>query len=476
MGVRYRNLLLPASGAKTIRNRTPRTGTFVRAGASHASLKLRQLALAGCLPPGQNAPDGQIRTPKCLKERLPTMNSLVSASQNPAARIGFLSLDDSARPNLLSGGFYGMREGFKQIGCEVVDIFPVRPRTRLRWILKKILHRLGGRYYHWDREPEFLREVSAIAGAWITEANPDLVIAVQSQACTHLEANVPILLTHDQTFIELQDYFPFEPRPRTREYVRQAIDQEGLAFAAADLIAYPSRTSCETVKSAYGIASEKLLMVPWGGNLSRAPTRAEVDAMIEARRKGPTMLTAIGVNWERKGGDLVVEAYRALRKQGLDVALTIIGMTPPFAVDDRTRLIPFLDKTDPGQAPVFEEIMAATHFLVAPSRVEAFGHIFGEAAAFGIPAIASDVGGIPTSVEDRVNGRLLSLDATGDNYAEAILECLSSTETYETMAHRSRQRFEEDLNWPAFCRTIVDECLALKKRELACPTPSRSQR
>ena len=63
MGVRYRNLLLPASGAKTIRNRTPRTGTFVRAGASHASLKPRQLALAGACHPARMHPMDKFEHP-----------------------------------------------------------------------------------------------------------------------------------------------------------------------------------------------------------------------------------------------------------------------------------------------------------------------------------------------------------------------------------------------------------------------------
>ena len=110
----------------------------------------------------------------------------------------------------------------------------------------------------------------------------------------------------------------------------------------------------------------------------------------------------------------------------------------------------------------FDEILAKTHFLIAPSRVEAFGHIFSEAAAFGVPTIASNVGGIPTSIEDGRNGRLLPLDATGEDYARAVEECHSDQEAYGAMARASRARFERDLNWPAFCRTIVDGVAGLK--------------
>lgn len=391
----------------------------------------------------------------------------LNEEQLQSARVAFLSLDDSAEPNLLSGGFYSMRNGFKQIGCEVIDIFPVKPRTKARWLLKKVLQRLRGKFYHWDREPEFLRAVSRIAAERIKKSKPDLVIAVQSQTCAYLEVDVPIVLTHDQPFVELQDYFPFEKRPRTAEYVRQASEQEGRAFHAADLISFPSERACRTVETFYGVAPDKLRMVPWGGNLPRSPDRAEVNRMIEARRNGPIILTTIGVHWKRKGGDLVVSAYKALKEMGADVRLNIIGMSPPLAVDESVRVISFIDKSDAEQARGFEKILAETHFLVAPSRVEAFGHIFGEAAAFGVPSIASDVGGIPTSIKDGLNGRLLSLEASGEDYARVIYECHRSRQSYEAMAYASRLRFEQDLNWPAFCQRIVDEVVLLKNLKFA---------
>ncbi len=384
------------------------------------------------------------------------------------ARVAFLSLDDSTQPNLLSGAFYFMRQGFENIGCEVVDIFPVRPRTKVSWLAKKVVQRLTGKFYHWDREPAFLEAVGRIAGERIKAAQPDFVIAVQSQACAYLKVDAPLVLTHDQTFLELQSYFPFEPRPRTGEYVRQAIEQERASFENADLIAYPSDRSCETIAEHYGVHSNKLIMVPWGGNVPHPPSSDQVDEMIHSRRDGPIHLTAIGVHWQRKGADVILDAYRALRRRGADCRLTIIGMTPPagdadaHGEDKNLQVLPFLDKSDPEQVRRFDEILAKTHFLIAPSRVEAFGHIFSEAAAFGVPTIASNVGGIPTSIEDGKNGRLLPLDATGEDYARAVEECHSDQAAYGAMARASRARFERDLNWPAFCRTIVDGVAGLK--------------
>jgi glycosyltransferase involved in cell wall biosynthesis len=354
-----------------------------------------------------------------------------------------------------------MRQGFKEIGCEVVDIFPLRPVVRPLWLAKKLLYRSLGRYYHWDREPDFLRLVRRMAVERIGRVKPDFVIAVQSPACAEMEIGVPVVLTHDQTFLERLAYVPFERRAPAKEYVEQALEQEGKSFRAADLIAYPSRRSCNTVQQAYGISATKLRMVPWGANLPEVPSRAQVDRMIRGRGSDPIVLTAIGVHWERKGGDTIVAAYRSLRGSGVNVRLNVIGMTPPTKVDQRIHFLPFVDKFTPDGLRKIADILAATHVLVAPSRVEAFGHMFAEAAAFGVPAVGADVGGVSTSIDDGVNGRLLPPEATGDDYAEAVQQLLATPRTYVQAAHASRARFEQDLNWPVFCRTIVDEVAGL---------------
>jgi glycosyltransferase involved in cell wall biosynthesis len=359
-----------------------------------------------------------------------------------------------------------MRQGFKEIGCEVVDIFPLRPVIRPAWLAKKLFYRSLGRFYHWDREPDFLRAVGKMAESRIRRTKPDFVIAVQSPACAALKVDVPVVLTHDQTFIERLAYFPFEKRPPADEYVRQALEQEGRSFRAADICAYPSQRSCAAVREAYGIDAAKLRMVPWGANLPQFPSSAEVDRMIQARPRDAVVITTIGVHWERKGGDLAVAACRNLRLRGLDVQLNVIGMTPPTPMGNGVHVLPFVDKFTSEGFGRLSEILATTHALVAPSRVEAFGHVLAEAAAFGVPAIAADVGGVPTSIENHSNGRLLSADATGEEYAQAVERLCTIRPKYLEAAHASRTRFEHDLNWPAFCRTIVDEVAGLTSRGL----------
>lgn len=288
---------------------------------------------------------------------------------------------------------------------------------------------------------------------------PDLIYVVEPMACSELVTSIPIAMSHDQTFIERLSYFPFEKRPPCAAYVGQAILQEGRAFSNIALAAYPSHRAVAMIKAAYGISPENVAVVPWGGNLSLSPTYDEARAMVERRPFGPFTLTFIGVDWRRKGGSLVLEAHRLLRAKGLDVRLNIIGVAPSEPFDSSVTIVPFIDKANPEDDGRLWAIMEDTHLLFVPSRVEAFGHVFCEAAAFAVPSIATDVGGIPTIIEDGVNGRLLSIGANGQDFADAIGEIFSDRDGYDRMAKASRERHDDRLNWDAFCTTIIQHVL-----------------
>ena len=73
--------------------------------------------------------------------------------------------------------------------------------------------------------------------------------------------------------------------------------------------------------------------------------------------------------------------------------------------------------------------------------------MFCEASAFGLPLITTNTGGIPTIVEDGVNGYKLPLEATGREFAKKIIEVYSNTALYNKMRISSRNKFDEVLNW-----------------------------
>jgi glycosyltransferase involved in cell wall biosynthesis len=94
-----------------------------------------------------------------------------------------------------------------------------------------------------------------------------------------------------------------------------------------------------------------------------------------------------------------------------------------------------------GQIHDPERWLAASDLFVQPSREEAFGLVYAEAAASGIPVVATRVGGIPEIVLDGESGLLVESEDAGA-LATAIVELLSDPARRERMGESARRRAE----------------------------------
>jgi glycosyltransferase involved in cell wall biosynthesis len=81
-----------------------------------------------------------------------------------------------------------------------------------------------------------------------------------------------------------------------------------------------------------------------------------------------------------------------------------------------------------------------------PSSAEAFGNVFAEALASGLPIVGSDVGGIPELVEHGVNG-LLVTPGKPEILAQAIQYLAGDHELRAEMRIRNRAKAEATLDW-----------------------------
>ena len=146
-----------------------------------------------------------------------------------------------------------------------------------------------------------------------------------------------------------------------------------------------------------------------------------------------------------KGVDIIAEAVRRL-PASKSVTLDIIGpeggvcgtkrdpdeflqkIRAFAAVDDRIRILGRLAYRE------LQERMASFDLLAVPSRCQETGPMTAmEAIALGVPVLGSDLGGIPETVKDGVNGRLVvSLDpAEWSRALENLLEDRSQLEAWK---------------------------------------------
>ena len=91
--------------------------------------------------------------------------------------------------------------------------------------------------------------------------------------------------------------------------------------------------------------------------------------------------------------------------------------------------------------------MSESHFLILPSIAECAGVVFAEASSFGLPSIATNVGGITSMVADGKNGFTFELDETTDKYCDAIEKLMNSKIQYKELSKSTFSDYSTRLNW-----------------------------
>jgi glycosyltransferase involved in cell wall biosynthesis len=127
---------------------------------------------------------------------------------------------------------------------------------------------------------------------------------------------------------------------------------------------------------------------------------------------GALRLLAVGRLEPEKGFDLLVRAVRLLVRRGERVVLDLAGtgaeenrlkvLARELRVDD---LVTFRGYVPNGNA--LSDLYRRADVFVLPSLTEAVPSVLFEAAAFGLPVVATRVGGVPAHVRDGETGLLV---------------------------------------------------------------------
>jgi glycosyltransferase involved in cell wall biosynthesis len=162
-------------------------------------------------------------------------------------------------------------------------------------------------------------------------------------------------------------------------------------------------------------------------------------------------VAAIGRVVDKKGFDLLLDAFHQISAHHGDVDLVIGGNGP--RLDDLRKYAAELGVADrvhfPGRLSRDEvaQVMGAASVFVMPSRLEPFGIVVLEAWRAGTAVIATSIGGPPEFVSDGIDGLLVDPHDTRA-LAEALDKLLSDDSLRRRVAAAGRVRFS-DFVWPA---------------------------
>ncbi len=375
-----------------------------------------------------------------------------------------------------SGVIFHIAEALQKHCGEVFYIGPMSAEKEM--FIGKVLHRAARfffkknyMYYHGTL---VAKKYAKIAAQRLAKQDIDIIVApTGAPEIAFLKTDIPIVLVEDATFGLLHNYYALFSNLLEQSF-RQLDTIEHLATQKASLLIYPSAWAARSAIEDYHADSSKVCILPMGANLSNVPPRKLILAKQKTDR---CKLLFMGVDWERKGGDIAFETLLRLEEMGIQAELCICGCVPPKGiVHPWLTVIPRLDKNDAQQYQKMQELYLTSNFLLLPTRKECFGIVFCEASAYGLPSIATDTGGVAGAITNGENGFLLPYSARGAEYAALIAEVYQDDLRYQQLVLSSRAAFETCLNWDTWAinlKKLMAE--VLDRRQVISSSKSSTQ-
>lgn len=163
----------------------------------------------------------------------------------------------------------------------------------------------------------------------------------------------------------------------------------------------------------------------------------------------------VGFPFKRKGVDVLISAFKQIAPKYPGWKLKILGwFSNPEelynAIGDHDQIF--------HQPPVHHDEMpehiGSCGILVLPSRSEAMGRVLIEAMAAGKPRIGSKVDGIPTVINDGVDG-LLCEPGSIDDLARKLDKLMADPVLRKKLGDAGRLRAEQEFTEDVFMKNLV---------------------
>jgi len=224
---------------------------------------------------------------------------------------------------------------------------------------------------------------------------------------------------------------------------------------SADALLASSRDYAQTSDLAHvSGALDRLEALPFGIDPERffPGDESALRARFDIPNDAPVILFVGGMDTAHafKGVPVLLDTLERITTEGWHAVLVGSGnLRASFEADaarrNYTGTVHFAGYAPSTELPAYYR-MANVHVFPSTARAEAFGLVALEAAASGIPSIASDLPGVRTVVQDQKTGLLVPPRQIAP-LAEAITHLLTDSATRLKMGNTARTRVEAEFAW-----------------------------
>lgn len=258
----------------------------------------------------------------------------------------------------------------------------------------------------------------------------DFTIQTQSMFDASIPG-IPHFVYTDHTHKENLRYPSYD---RRRFFGEKWIRMEEKIYRNASMVFTMSSNISRSVIEDYSCNSEKVNCVYCGSNIGADPD----DIIDESKYSGKNILF-IGIEWERKGGPVLVDAFRKVLKVYPDATLTIVGTDANPEIPD-CRVV--------GKVSIEEvkKYFNQAAVFCMPTNIEPFGIVFIEAMSMKLPVIGTSIGAIPDFIKNGVNGYMVE-PGNSEKLADHLIELLGDPSKCKNFGEEGHRLFLEKYSW-----------------------------
>lgn len=361
-------------------------------------------------------------------------------------KIAFISRNNPFDKMLRSGVPYSI---YQQL-AKHNDVFWIKPEIEtfyekiLFFIAKLFYHFLSFLGYNVSHTPIVSRIYSKSVQRKLDITNYDCIFTLGSVEVAYIKTNKPIYCRTDAIIESFFDYYVFNVPSFARKW---AITVEHKAIRKYKRFFIPSEWVLDEIhKYSYNEPDEKFIFVESGANLIKS--EIHYNPKNYSIKKNLRMLF-VGWDLKRKGIDVAIECAKTLKyKYNINSNVIVVGGEPDKEMLNSGFVIYAgnKNKNDKKQLIEFYKEFEKADLFLFPTKAECHGIVNCEAAAYGLPIFSCNTGGVSSYCINNLNGRCLSKNATGEDFAEAIYETLHNNKM-EFFSKSSRKLYEDKFNW-----------------------------